>query len=139
MTKKSIIIIIVCTFILIAISVTTVYKEPKIKDIYVSNQNVLPENRIINPQFSSDSITDLFLLIEVENLNLEDMIEVNWKKYEDGDYITVQHDTIYPDSSGSGIITITMIKRDGLVPEGKYRVMVNLVNQPVLTTEFQVK
>ncbi|MCG9479347.1 MAG: hypothetical protein K9H14_03960 [Actinomycetia bacterium] len=139
MTKKSIIIIIVCTFILIAISVTTVYKEPKIKGIYVSSQNNMPENSILDPLFSSDSITDIFLLIEAENLKLDNMIEVSWKKYEDGDYIAVQHDTIYPENSGSGIITITMVKRNGLVPEGKYRVSVNLVNHPVLTTEFEIE
>ncbi|MDZ7836615.1 MAG: hypothetical protein U5N58_01030 [Actinomycetota bacterium] len=78
-------------------------------------------------------------MIEVENLKLDNMIEVSWKKYEDGDYMTVQHDTIYPENSGSGIITITMVKRNGLVPEGKYRVSVNLVNHPVLTTEFELE
>ncbi|MDD3776945.1 MAG: hypothetical protein PHN32_05005 [Actinomycetota bacterium] len=132
MSKRSIIIIVVVTLILVAISLTTYYRDPEIKNIYLSELKTKPMPSTIEPLFYASSTSDIYLIIEAENLKTQHTLAVDWEKENQDGYSLVQHDTITPQTEGSGTITISMIKRDGSLQPGKYKVSVTLADQVVV-------
>jgi len=142
MDKKSIIIIIVCTLIFIAVSLSTVYREPAMEDIRLSDKEILSGEDLTRleavPSFSSDA-ENIYLIIEVKYLVPEHEIEVIWEKYENGAYSIVQQDIIHPQRQGSGFITITMAKRDEIIPKGLSRVAAILNGKQRMVKDFEVR
>ncbi len=141
MGKKSIIIIIVCTLLFVAASFVTTRREPALEALYLSPEKIIVPEALegIKPAaFRSDS-PEIYLLIEVKHLTLENKIEVIWEKYEGDEYIVVQRDTIQPEQQGSGVISINMAKRDGRIPEGEYKVEAMLDKRRGIALDFTVR
>ncbi|MGM0365778.1 MAG: hypothetical protein ACQEP5_04520 [Actinomycetota bacterium] len=141
MNKKSIIIIIVCTLIFIAVSLTTVYREPAIESIYLSEEEILSSEQLaeLGKSTFSGNTENIYLIIEVKYLDVEHIINITWEKYENERYTIVQQDTVYPERQGSGFITITMAKRNEAIPEGTYRVEAILNNRQRMVKNFEVR
>ncbi len=141
MSKKSIIIIIVCTLIFIAASIATVYREPAIEAIYFSEQKILSGEELAkqSPYVFDSQAQDIYLIMEVKYLSPTHEIQVLWEQYDQQEYHTVQQDTLNPQEQGSGFITVTMAKRDGRIPEGRYRVVAVLNHKQRVTEYFEVQ
>ena len=140
MSKKSIIIIIVCTLIFIAVSIATVHREPAIEDIHLSDTKILSseELALLDPPVFSKNTENIYLILEVQYLVPEHEIIIIWERYDQDKYILVQQDTINPQKQGSGFITITLAKRNEAFPEGIYRVEAILDNRQRLVKNFEV-
>ncbi len=141
MSKKSIIVLVIFTIILIIISITTVHSKPDILAAYITDSKPPPEKDLeelpLNPQFSKPD--DIFLIIQVEHIRVENEIKVIWKKNENGKKIKIQEDKIIPAGNGSGILITSLAKRDKKIMEGQYEAEVFLNQNLEIKKEFVVQ
>lgn len=113
MKKINIIILIICTIILIIVSITVMQKRPDIENIYLSSDrdssfDKLKQNN--NYYFDSRNL-DIYLIIEVKHLTTEDEIKVEWEKIENSSYKIIQKNIVNPEQKGSGKIIISLVKK----------------------------
>ena len=141
MSKRNIIILIVLTAILIAVSITTIRNEPDIENIYLSsdkdiNTGKLEQNN--DHYYFNDSNIDIYLIIKVKYLTTQDEIKVEWEKIEDNSFKIIQENTIHPEQKGSGKIVISLVKRNATHPPGKYTVDVFLNGSKQFSKQFSI-
>ena len=141
MTKRNIIILIVCTGLLIIVIITTMQEKPDIENIYLSidRDSDFETSGSDNDYSFSRHDPDIYLIIEVKRLGPEDEIKVEWLKVEDGSYDTIQKNIINPEKKGSGKIIISLIKHDGVYSAGNYIVETYLNGDKKITEEFYIQ
>jgi len=141
MSKRSIIILIICTIILIIVSVTTVYNKPEIKDIYISsNKNLIfEESNNNNEPIHIDSLkSNIYLTLIVRYLSVEDEIKINWERVENNEEKIIQQNILHPEKSGSGEIVVSLVRKNQELIPGRYNVEIFLNNKKSITKEFYI-
>ncbi len=141
MKKINIIILIICTIILIIVSITTVMKKrPDIENIYLSSDrdssfDKLKQNN--NYYFDGRNL-DIYLIIEVKHLTTEDEIKVQWEKIENSSCKIIQKNIVNPEQKGSGKIIISLVKKNDMYPSGGYNVRVYLNGGSKISKKFYI-
>jgi hypothetical protein len=140
MKKINIIILIICTIILIIVSITVMQKRPDIESIYLSSDrdssfDKLKQNN--NYYFDSRNL-DIYLIIEVKHLTAEDEIKVEWEKIENSSYKIIQKNIINPEQKGSGKIIISLVKKNDMYPPGNYDVRIYLNGSSKISKKFYI-
>lgn len=141
MKKINIIILIICTIILIIVSITTVIKKrPDIENIYLSSDrnssfDQLKQNN--NYYFDGRNL-DIYLIIEVKHLTIEDEIKVQWEKIENSSCKIIQKNIVNPEQKGSGKIIISLVKKNDMYPSGSYNVRVYLNGGSKISKKFYI-
>lgn len=140
MKKINIIILIICTIILIIVSITVMQKRPDIETIYLSSDrdssfDKLKQNN--NYYFDSRNL-DIYLIIEVKHLTTEDEIKVEWEKIENSSYKIIQKNIVNPEQKGSGKIIISLVKKNDMYPPGNYNVRIYLNGSSKISKKFYI-
>ncbi|MCJ7728153.1 MAG: hypothetical protein MUO96_05890 [Actinobacteria bacterium] len=140
MKKINIIILIICTIILIIVSITVMQKRPDIESIYLSSDrdssfDKLKQNN--NYYFDSRNL-DIYLIIEVKHLTAEDEIKVEWEKIENSSYKIIQKNIVNPEQKGSGKIIISLVKKNDMYPPGNYDVRIYLNGVSKISKKFYI-
>ncbi|MBE3088842.1 MAG: hypothetical protein IMZ41_01040 [Actinobacteria bacterium] len=140
MKKINIIILIICTIILIIVSITVMQKRPDIESIYLSSDrdssfDKLKQNN--NYYFDSRNL-DIYLIIEVRHLTAEDEIKVEWEKIENSSYKIIQKNIVNPEQKGSGKIIISLVKKNDMYPPGNYDVRIYLNGSSKISKKFYI-
>jgi hypothetical protein len=140
MKKINIIILIICTIILIIVSITVMQKRPYIENIYLSSDrdssfDKLKQNN--NYYFDSRNL-DIYLIIEVKHLTTEDEIKVQWEKIENSSYKIIQKNIVNPEQKGSGKIIISLVKKNDMYPPGNYNVRIYLNGIRKISKKFYI-
>lgn len=140
MKKINIIILIICTIILIIVSITVMQKRPDIENIYLSSDrdssfDKLKQNN--NYYFDSRNL-DIYLIIEVKHLTTEDEIKVQWEKIENSSYKIIQKNIVNPEQKGSGKIIISLVKKNDMYPPGNYNVRIYLNGSSKISKKFYI-
>lgn len=140
MKKINIIILIICTIILIIVSITVMQKKPDIENIYLSSDrdssfDKLKQNN--NYYFDSQNL-DIYLIIEVKHLTTEDEIKVEWEKIENSSYKIIQKNIVNPEQKGSGKIIISLVKKNDMYPPGNYNVRIYLNGVSKISKKFYI-
>lgn len=140
MKKINIIILIICTIILIIVSITVMQKRPDIENIYLSSDrdssfDKLKQNN--NYYFDSRNL-DIYLIIEVKHLTTEDEIKVEWEKIENSSYKIIQKNIVNPEQKGSGKIIISLVKKNDIYPPGNYNVRIYLNGSSKISKKFYI-
>ncbi|MFZ3085252.1 MAG: hypothetical protein WA097_01240 [Candidatus Hydromicrobium sp.] len=140
MKKINIIILIICTIILIIVSITVMQKRPDIENIYLSSDrdssfDKLKQNN--NYYFDSRNL-DIYLIIEVKHLTTEDEIKVEWEKIENSSYKIIQKNIVNPEQKGSGKIIISLVKKNDMYPPGNYNVRIYLNGSSKISKKFYI-
>lgn len=140
MKKINIIILIICTIILIIVSITVMQKRPDIENIYLSSDrdssfDKLKQNN--NYYFDSRNL-DIYLIIEVKHLTTEDEIKVEWEKIENSSYKIIQKNIVNPEKKGSGKIIISLVKKNDMYPPGNYNVRIYLNGVSKISKKFYI-
>ncbi|MFZ3106147.1 MAG: hypothetical protein WA105_02050 [Candidatus Hydromicrobium sp.] len=140
MKKINIIILIICTIILIIVSITVMQKRPDIESIYLSSDrdssfDKLKQNN--NYYFDSRNL-DIYLIIEVKHLTTEDEIKVEWEKIENSSYKIIQKNIVNPEQKGSGKIIISLVKKNDMYPPGNYNVRIYLNGVSKISKKFYI-
>jgi hypothetical protein len=140
MKKINIIILIICTIILIIVSITVMQKRPDIESIYLSSDrdssfDKLKQNN--NYYFDSRNL-DIYLIIEVKHLTTEDEIKVEWEKIENSSYKIIQKNIVNPEQKGSGKIIISLVKKNDMYPPGNYDVRIYLNGSSKISKKFYI-
>jgi len=140
MKKIKIIILIICTIILIIVSITVMQKRPDIENIYLSSDrdssfDKLKQNN--NYYFDSRNL-DIYLIIEVKHLTTEDEIKVQWEKTENSSYKIIQKNIVNPEQKGSGKIIISLVKKNDMYPPGNYNVRIYLNGSSKISKKFYI-
>jgi hypothetical protein len=127
MDKKSIILLLIITAIMIALAMSIFYEVPDIDDIEISTSIVAVFDMNMQSEKSFDkNEDDIFLHIKTKNLSPKDKIKVFFKK-EDGSLF--QENIIAIENKGSAIIALPLLKiNDSLQPDN-YHVEVFLNEQ----------
>lgn len=141
MTKRNIIILIVCTGLLIIVVITTMQEKPDIENIYLSldRDSDFEKSGSDNDYSFSSHDHDIYLIMEVKHLGPEVEIKVEWLKIEYGSYDIIQENIISPEKKGSGKIIISLIKHDGIYSAGNYIVETYLNGDKKITEEFNIR
>ncbi|MBC8389584.1 MAG: hypothetical protein ISS14_02160 [Actinobacteria bacterium] len=140
MKKINIIILIICTIILIIVSITVMQKRPDIENIYLSSDrdssfDKLKQNN--NYYFDSRNL-DIYLIIEVKHLTTEDEIKVQWEKTENSSCKIIQKNIVNPEQKGSGKIIISLVKKNDMYPPGNYNVRIYLNGSSKISKKFYI-
>ncbi|MFZ3386661.1 MAG: hypothetical protein WA120_05745 [Candidatus Hydromicrobium sp.] len=140
MKKINIIILIICTIILIIVSITVMQKKPDIESTYLSSDrdssfDKLKQNN--NYYFDSRNL-DIYLIIEVKHLTTEDEIKVEWEKIENSSYKIIQKNIVNPEQKGSGKIIISLVKKNDMYPPGNYNVRIYLNGVSKISKKFYI-
>jgi hypothetical protein len=140
MKKINIIILIICTIILIIVSITVMQKRPDIENIYLSSDrdssfDKLKQNN--NYYFDSRNL-DIYLIIEVKHLTTEDEIKVEWEKIENSSYKIIQKNIVNLEQKGSGKIIISLVKKNDMYPPGNYNVRIYLNGSSKISKKFYI-
>lgn len=140
MKKINIIILIICTIILIIVSITVMQKRPDIENIYLSSDrdssfDKLKQNN--NYYFDSRNL-DIYLIIEVKHLTTEDEIKVEWEKIENSSYKIIQKNIVNLEQKGSGKIIISLVKKNDMYPPGNYDVRIYLNGSSKISKKFYI-
>ncbi|MBN2073389.1 MAG: hypothetical protein JW770_05535 [Actinobacteria bacterium] len=141
MSKRTVIILVICTVILVAASVTTIHQDPDISGISITSNKDINENEMQSLPGTvefKDPASDIYLVILVKYLTTDDRIIVRWHFDKNGKYGVVQQDSITPGNKGSGKIVISLAKKDNRHPEGNYRVEVILNGKQKVSKTFSV-
>jgi len=142
MKKRDILIITLLTIILIIVLTTTLQKKPQIESIYLSsNKDSDFEELQLNKNYSFDSRnSDIYLIIKVKHLKVNDKIKVEWSKIEndDNNYSTIQKNIFEIKEDGSGKIVILLVKRSKFYSPGKYNVEVYLNDESKISEKFYI-
>ena len=141
MSKRSIIILIICTIILIIVSITTVHNKPEIKDIYISSDKnlIFDESNYNNEPLHIDSLkSNIYLTLVVKYLSTEDEIRINWKRVENNEEKIIQQNILHPEENGSGEIVVSLARKNQKLSPGTYRVDVFLNNKKSITKDFYI-
>ena len=139
MSRRNIIVLVVCTLILMVVSISTVRKEPAISGAFLSLNKDLSRDEVETGDeyyYFNDLKPDIFLILSVEDLYTGDRINIKWSMIENGTGEVVQENTIYPDQEGSGEIVISFIKRNESYAPGMYSVDVFLNSEIGLSRQF---
>jgi hypothetical protein len=128
MGKRNIIIIITITIILIIAAVTIIYTKPTIENLYLcSDKNYSADEKDHDDSFHFKSTdTDIYLVIEVRSVTTDDEIKAMWIKIDDDFSEIIQKNIIYPEKKGSGMIMISLVKKNDKYSPGTYSVEVYL-------------
>lgn len=145
MNKKTIIVLIISTIILVIASVTTIYGEASIEDAYIidkPNQTKsspdLSENISENiPSFDPDS--NVYLTILVKHISSEDLISVKWKKIENKKERIVQENILDLPKDGSGKIVVSLARKNQKLVPGDYIVEVFLNGKNEISKKFIIR
>jgi hypothetical protein len=138
MSKRNIIIIVVITIVLIIAAAAILYPKPNIKDLYLcsdKNYGTDEQNHNYGYYFKSTD-TDIYLVIEVRSMTTDDEIKATWRKIDDDSSDIFQKNIIYPENKGSGIIIVSLVKKDNRYSPGIYSVEVCLNGCKEATEDF---
>lgn len=140
MKKRNIITIIVCTIILIIVSITIIQKKPDIENIYLSSSkdSGSEESKQGTGYYFNSQNSDIYLIIKVRYLAPEDEIKVEWGKIEGSSYKIIQKNIVKPERKGSGKIIISLVKKDGIYSPGSYDVKTYLNGDNKINEEFYI-
>ena len=156
MSKRNIIILIICTIILIAVSVTTIKKEPEIDNIYltgylVETLNVYSgvdislqdasgekEEDARTAEFFRTNDETIYLVIEASHLETEDFFEIKWSRITDSSREIIQENRFNAENKGSGRIILSFVKIDNMYEKGNYAVEVSLNGRETKKKYFNV-
>ena len=143
MKKRTIIILVLCAALIAAVAIISLKKDPAITGLYLSDAPAAshkeePGKEVVKIKEFQSKDSDIYLIINIRDLDTEDIIEVSWTiSDKDGDTI-FQENTISPERSGSGEIIIYLLKRNGEYPEGHYTIEVMLNGLHEMENEFTV-
>ena len=141
MNKRTIIILVLCTALIAAVTIISLRKDPAITGLYLNDAPTLSHKEETDKEISEvkefqSKGSDIYLIIGIRDLDTEDIIEVTWTiSDKDGDTI-FQENTISPERPGSGEIIIYLLKRNGEYPEGYYTIEANLNDSLKIENEF---
>lgn len=139
MNRRNIIILVVCTAILVIVSITTIRTEPAIRGAFLSSSKDPSQDEIKiddDYYYFEDLGSEIYLILSVKNLNTSDQVKIKWKLMENGAEEMLQENTIYPDQDGSGEIVISFVKRNESYAPGIYRVDIFLNNEWQFSKQF---
>ena len=139
MSRRNIIILVVCTVILVIASITTIQKEPVVSGAFLSSNKDPVQGEIKTEDdhyYFKDPGADIYLILSVKNLNTSDQVKIKWKTVENGNEEIIQENTVYPDQDGSGTIVLSLIKRNDSYSPGIYRVDILLNNAWQFSKQF---
>lgn len=139
MSKRNIIVLVVCTAILIIVSISTVLEEPSISGAFLSSSKDLSQAEIEAADeyyYFEDLDSDIYLILSVKDLETSDRINIKWKKIDDDTGKVLQENTVYPDQKGSGEIAVSFIRRNESYDPGIYRVDIFLNSESGLSRQF---
>lgn len=143
MNKRTIIILVLCAALIAVVAIISLRKDPGIKGLYLNSsptsfteaQNDDEENI---PEFQSED-SDIYLIIEIRDLDTEDTIEIIWSISSGDSGHVFQENTVRPENPGSGEIIIYLLKRDDAYPEGDYNIEAVLNGSQKAIAEFKVR
>jgi len=141
MSKRSVVILIVCTIILAIASVVTIYNEPEIESAHISSDiNLALDESKQNGGVSyfDDLDSNIYLILAVKNLSAEDEIKINWKILEDNSEKIIQKNIIQPEESGSGKMIVSLVRKNKKLIPCSYAVEVFLNDDKKITRKFTV-
>ncbi|MDD3628759.1 MAG: hypothetical protein PHN81_03130 [Actinomycetota bacterium] len=141
MKKRDIIIILILTVLIIIVLTTTLQKNPEIENIHLSNNKDSDFSEFLQNDdysFKSDG-PDIYLIIKVKNLAVDDELNVKWEKTKNSVSEIIQENTIKPEGSGSGKIVVALIKRNGIYADGNYIVKVYLNGENKISKKFSIQ
>ncbi len=139
MSRRNIILLVVCTLILIVVSISTIQKEPGIREAFLSSSKDPSQDEIETDgqyYYFEDLESDIYLILSVKDLATDDQIIIKWNILENGTEELLQENTIYPDQNGSGEIVVSFVKRNESYAQGLYRVDIYLNNDSQLFRQF---
>lgn len=139
MSKRNIIVLVVCTAILIIVSISTVLEEPSISGAFLSSSKDLSQAEIealSEYYYFEDLDSDIYLILSVKDLETSDNINIKWKKIEDDTVEVLQENTVYPAQKGSGEIAVSFIRRNESYDPGIYRVDIFLNGKSGISRQF---
>jgi len=140
MKKINIIILIICTIILIIVSITVMQKRPDIENIYLSSDrdSSLDKLKQDNNYYFDSRNLYIYLIIEAKHLTTEDEIKVQWEKIENSSYKIIQKNIVNPEQKGSGKIIISLVKKNDMYPPGNYNVRIYLNGSNKISKKFYI-
>ena len=141
MSKASLVIIILCTAVIAAVVFFSLKKDPGIEEIYLLNSKNIEEAELENTGlkdfYSQDS--NIHLVISLKDVIAGDDLVVEWVFSGEEDYKKIQEDNIKIDKSGSGDITVFLVRKDKAYTPGKYKVKVEYNSIQKMEISFAVK
>lgn len=142
MNIKNIAILIIITAIFAAIAFTLIKKEPQIEKAIVTDSLNFSENDLrkgsadINT-FNTDS--EVYLILLVKDLKKESNFNIRWIRTESGADEIIQEDSIHTKKEGSGIVSLSLSKKDNRYQPGFYTVNITFEDKEPVIKEFNVK
>lgn len=142
MNTRNIVIIIVITAIFAAIAFTLFQREPEIEKVIITDSvdfssDEEPEKISGESSFGRDS--DIFLVIFVKNIKKESIFGIKWAYIEKGSEILLQEDSITVKNEGSGTVSVSLAKKDGMHKPGSYKTEVIFDGVEPFINEFNIK
>lgn len=141
MSKRSIVILVISTIILIIVSITVVYNEPDIEDACISSSKSITQDQAKQNDYDLgfDNLnSNIYLILTVKHLTKQDEIKIDWKRIENKTEETIQENVFNPKQDGSGKIIISLIKKNQKLTPGKYIVEVFLNDSKKITKQFYI-
>ena len=141
MNKRTIIILVLCTALIAAVTIISLKKDPGITGLYLNTAPALPNNEESDKEVAEvkefrSKGSDIYLIIGIRDLDTEDIIEVTWTISGKDENTVFQENTISPEIPGSGEIIIYLLKRNDEYPEGYYIIEATLNNSHKMQIEF---
>ncbi len=142
MTRRTITIILVITAIIAAVAFTTLKKEKAIEKVFLSDTYDIETDTMYEgvkelDEFESGS--DIYAVVLLENITVDDTISIKWKKIMGSDELLVQEDTVIEKQEGSGPLIISLSKKNNMHEAGTYKIYVTLNDQKTMERSFTVK
>ncbi|GEM_PF-1329675 len=132
MSKTSILVIIFCTAIVSAVVFFALQEDPSpsMEDVYLfSSENIekaSPEDLRAKNFYNLNS--QIYLVIPLKDVDSGDLLKVSWVFMGEDSYRIIQEDNIEIDESGSGEITVYLVRKDNAYNPGEYKVRVEYNN-----------
>lgn len=141
MSKASIVILILCTAVIVAVVFFSLRKDPGIEDIYLVNSENIEEAGLENTEnkdfYSLDS--KIHLVVSLKDVTSEDSLEIEWVFSGKDSKRLIQEDNIKIDKNGSGITTVYLIRKDNAYTPGEYEVRVKYNSIQEREMSFTIK
>ena len=142
MTRRTITLLIIITVIIGVIAFVTLNKEASIENVILTDDYSTEKSEaeiIENESAEFNSSSNIYAVILLKNITIDDSINICWKKIEKSQETLIQEDIIIEKQKGSGHLVVSMIKKNDKHENGNYKLYVKLNDSGAIEKPFTIR